>query len=308
MGEGVAGWVAQEGKSDLVPDTTLDPRWAKRVDEKSQFQTYNMITVPVKAKEKVIGVLQAINKLHGQKPDEADMNLLENLSDQVAIALENARLYEEQKQMFTETAEAMATSIEKRDPYTGGHTKRVRHLSMATAKYLDMPTGDLDWLELSAILHDIGKIGVDDSVLRKPGKLDDEEFDQMRQHPGYGFEILQHVKPLEPVIPGMRYHHERIDGKGYPENLTDKDIPLMARIIAVADTWDAMTSDRPYRKGLAVEIALEELKKCSGTQFDTAVVEAFFKAYDNGEIISQKDMDAAEGADNTSKTEEADSS
>jgi len=291
MGEGVAGWVAQEGKSDLVPDTTSDPRWASRVDEKSQFQTYNMITVPVKAKDKVIGVLQAINKLQGEKPDVADRMLLENLSDQVAIALENARLYEEQKQMFTDTAEAMAIAIDKRDPYTGGHTKRVRDLSMATARYLDLSPDSMEWLELSAILHDIGKIGVDDKILRKPEKLNEEEFAQMRQHPGYGFEILQHVKPLEQAIPGMKYHHERFDGKGYPERFSKEEIPTMARIIAVADTWDAMTSDRPYRKGLSDEIAVEELKKCSGTQFDPEVVKAFLKAYANGEIVSQHDLE-----------------
>lgn len=287
MGEGIAGWVALEGKSDLVPDTSRDPRWAKRVDQKSKFQTRNMVTVPVRAKGRIIGVLQALNKLHNKSFDVKDLHLMESLADQVAIALENARLYEEQKVMFKETAEALATAIEKRDPYTGGHTKRVRDFVMATAKYMDLTPEDREWLELAAILHDAGKIGVDDQVLRKPGRLTDDEFNQMKKHPVYGSEILQHVKPLGPAIPGMKYHHERYDGKGYPEGIADGSIPLIARIIAVSDTWDAMTSDRPYRKGLSDDIANAELIKCTGTQFDGVVVEAFLKAYRNGEIKSQ---------------------
>lgn len=287
IGEGVAGWVAQEGKSDLVPDTASDPRWASKVDEKSKFQTRNMVTVPVKAKGKTIGVLQAINKLRGKRFNKGDLFLLESLADTVAIALENARLYEEQKVMFVETAEALATAIEKRDPYTGGHTKRVRDFSMAAAKYMDLGEDTLEWLELAAILHDIGKIGVDDSVLRKPGRLDYEEFQMMKKHPVWGFEILQHIKQLEPCVPGMKFHHERYDGKGYPEGLNGLEAPLIARIISVADTWDAMTSDRPYRDGLGDKVAAKELRDCSGTQFDPAVVKAFLKAHKKGEVISQ---------------------
>jgi HD-GYP domain-containing protein (c-di-GMP phosphodiesterase class II) len=288
MGEGVAGWVAQKGQSDLVADTNLDQRWAKRVDEKSDFITTNMITVPIKTKNKVIGVLQAINKLKNKKPDQSDLKLLESLSDQVAIALENARLYEKQKEMFFETAEAMATAIEKRDPYTGGHTRRVRDFSLATGKHLGLDEESLELLEITAILHDIGKIGVDDSILRKPGKLSDEEFEKMKMHPSYGYEILNNVKQLAPAIPGMRHHHERIDGRGYPNGLKGKEIPLLARIICVADTWDAMTSNRPYRDGLSDKIAYEEFKQNKNKQFDLKVVNAFLRAYNNGEIVSQK--------------------
>jgi HD-GYP domain-containing protein (c-di-GMP phosphodiesterase class II) len=294
MGEGIAGWVAQEGKSDLVPDTSRDPRWSRKADEKSKFQTRNMVTVPVKSKGKVIGVLQALNKLHDKKFDQEDLRLLESLADQVAIALENARLYEEQKQMFKDTAEALATAIEKRDPYTGGHTKRVRDYALATAKYLSLSDEDREWLELAAILHDVGKIGVDDQILRKPGKLDDHEFAQMKRHPALGHEILAHVKPLQPAIPGVKNHHERYDGRGYPEALKDGEAHMIARIITVADTWDAMTSDRPYRKGLPDEVANEELQKFAGTQFDPAIVEAFLKAYAQGEIKRQHERGGEE--------------
>ncbi len=301
MGEGVAGWVAEKGESDLVPDTSEDPRWAKRVDQKSDFITNNMITVPIRAKNKIIGVLQAINKLYGKKPNQADLNLMENLSDQVAIALENAKLYEEQKEMFFETAEALATAIEKRDPYTGGHTKRVCEFSLAIGRHLDLSDEMLELLEITAILHDIGKIGVDDAILRKPGKLTDDEFEMMKMHTSYGYEILTNVKKLAPAIPGMRHHHERMDGKGYPLGLKGKDIPLLARIICVADTWDAMTSNRPYRKGLPDQIAYEELKENKNKQFDLKVINAFLRAYNNGEIISQQKAERIKAKKNAGK-------
>jgi HD-GYP domain-containing protein (c-di-GMP phosphodiesterase class II) len=287
IGEGIAGWVAAEGRSLLIPDCSKDPRWSSKGDKKSKFQTRNMVTVPVNAKDKVIGVLQAINKLGDRLFNEEDLRLLEALADQVAIALENARLYEEQRQTFLQTAQALAAAIEKRDIYTGGHTRRVRDYSLATAKYLTLDPADREWLELAAILHDVGKIGVDDIVLRKPGKLTDEEFAQIRAHPTIGYEIMSHIKTLAKVIPGMRHHHERPDGKGYPDGLQDGKIPFLARIIAVADVYDAMTSDRPYRKGLSDQAALDEIRKFSGAQFDETVVAAFVQAHTAGEIIGQ---------------------
>ncbi len=286
MGEGVAGWVAQHGKSDLVADTTKDDRWSSRLDEKTSFDTRNMVTVPIKIKDETFGVLQAINKLGNKKPSYDDLKLLEQLADQVAIALENARLYKEQKIMFKKTAEAIVTAIEKRDPYTGMHTIRVRDYSMATAEYLDLSIEVKEWLELAAILHDTGKIGVDDRILRKPGKLTQDEFESIKQHPDHGAEILRHIKELGPAIPGMKGHHERFDGGGYPTGTKDFEIPLIARIISVADTFDAMTSDRPYRKGMERQVALDEIKNMAGRQFDPKVVEAFLKAEQNGEIIT----------------------
>lgn len=138
---------------------------------------------------------------------------------------------------------------------------------------------ELTALRLAAILHDIGKIGVSDSVLLKPGRLTDEEFSAIKKHTEYGSEILKHIKEFKALIPGVRGHHERYDGKGYPDGLRGKDIPVSALIIAVADSFDAMTSDRPYRKGLGIETAIEELRKNSGTQFAPEMVEAFIRVY-----------------------------
>ncbi|MBF8251384.1 MAG: metal dependent phosphohydrolase [Deltaproteobacteria bacterium] len=279
IGEGIARWVAQQGEPLIVEDVQKDPRFAKKADKKSSFVTRNMICVPVRIKDKTIGVLQAINKEEGAFAQE-HLELFQMLANQVGIAIENARLMEDLRQTFYETAEALAEAIEKRDPYTGGHTKRVLTYSMAAAGYMGLSPEEMEQLKLSAILHDIGKIGVEDRVLRKQASLNDEEFGLMKTHPRMGAEIMQHVKKLKYVIPGMKYHHERFDGKGYPEGLKDVEIPLIARIISVADTFDAMTSDRPYRKGLSDEAAISELLKFSAIQFDPDVVDISLKDID----------------------------
>jgi len=283
-GEGIAGWVAQTGEPLLVPDVSRDPRHYRKADEISQFVTKNMVCVPVKAKEKVIGVLQAINKLHDLPFAKEDLDLFSALANQVAIAIENARLYEELEDTFLSTAEALAEAIEKRDPYTGGHTRRVREYSLAIAKHLPLSPQEKKSLHLAAILHDVGKIGVRDAILRKKGRLTEKEFAAMKEHPRVGAEIMAHIRQLRDVLPGIRSHQERTDGRGYPDGLRNGDIPMVARVIAVADAFDAMTTDRPYRRRRAEEEAVEEIRRCIGCQFDEAVTQAFLKAHESGEV------------------------
>jgi HD-GYP domain-containing protein (c-di-GMP phosphodiesterase class II) len=206
------------------------------------------------------------------------------LADQVAIALDNARLYQELEEVFFQTAESLADAIEKRDPYTGGHTQRVNLYSSAIARYLQLNPMERKWLKITSVLHDIGKIGIEDQLLKKPERLSSEEFDMIKRHSNMGAEIIEHIRQLREIVPGVRYHHETMDGQGYPDGLRGESIPLLAKIVAVADTYDAMTTDRPYRKALKKEAAIEELKKCSGTQFDSEVVEAFVEAHHRGEI------------------------
>ncbi len=275
-GQGIAGWVVEKGEPVIVHDVSSDPRFFKGADKKSTFVTKDLVCVPVRTRGKTLGVLQAINRREG-KFDQEDLQILSALADQVAVAIENANLYEELKEAFYGTAEALADTIEKRDPYTGGHTKRVMDYSVATGRRMGLGKKEIERLRLAAILHDIGKIGVRDDVLLKQDRLDKEELEKMNMHSAYGAEILSHIRQLGDIIPGVRGHHEKIDGTGYPDGLRGDGIPLSARIIAVADTFDAMTTDRPYRKGLSVETALGELKKHSGTQFDGGVVEAFFR-------------------------------
>jgi HD-GYP domain-containing protein (c-di-GMP phosphodiesterase class II) len=288
-GEGIAGWVVTNNQPVLIDDVKSDPRHSGRFDDRSKFQTRSMICVPMVIKNKVVGVLQAINKLGDARFSQTDLDLLISLSHEVAIAVDNARLYNELRETFYQTAQALADAIEKRDPYTGNHTRRVMHYSMAISRFMDLSEIEIENLRLAAILHDIGKIGVEDSVLRKDGELNDEEYEKIIRHPEIGVDILGHIKRLEGVIPGMKSHHERIDGTGYPEKIKDGDIPLIARIIAVADTFDAMTTDRPYRSALTDKQAMEELKRFVGTQFDRAVVNAFIKSYEKGYIAKSVD-------------------
>ena len=197
-----------------------------------------------------MGVIELINELGDEPFSKEDLDLFAALANQVAIATENARLYEEMKGTFVSTAEAVAEAIERRDPYTGNHTRRVQGYCSAIAKYLSLSPSEEEDLRLAAILHDVGKIAVKDNILQKKGRLSEREFAAMKEHPRVGAEIMAHIKQLHEVIPGIRSHQERNDGMGYPDGLKDGDIPLVARIIAVADTYDAMTTDRPYRKSL----------------------------------------------------------
>jgi HD-GYP domain-containing protein (c-di-GMP phosphodiesterase class II) len=289
MGEGIAGWVAQNNRALVIDDVKTDPRHSTRADDHSKFVTRNMICVPMSVKGNVIGVLEAINKLDHGLFSNGDLSILLSLANEVAIAVDNARLYDELRETFYQTAGALAGAIEKRDPYTGDHTRRVMRYSMAIGRRLALSPEERENLMLAAILHDIGKIGVEDSVLRKESRLDDEEYEKIAMHPQIGVDILGHIKKLGGVVPGMKSHHERYDGTGYPEHLKGNDIPLIARIIAVADTFDAMTSDRPYRKAKSDQEAIDELVNNAATQFDGDVVEAFIASYRSGEITKRVD-------------------
>jgi HD-GYP domain-containing protein (c-di-GMP phosphodiesterase class II) len=284
FGEGIAGWVAQHGRPLIVNSPEKDRRFFKGVDERTEFKTRNVICVPVKTKKKIIGVLEAINKKGKKGFDKEDLSLLISLADQVAIALDNSRLYQELEEMFFQTTDSLADAIEQRDPYTGGHTQRVTLYSQAIAKYLRLKPSERKWLKITSVLHDVGKIGIEDYILRKPARLTTKEFDTIKHHSNIGAKIIEHIRQLKEIVPGVKYHHEQINGKGYPDGLKGKEIPLLAKIIAVADTYDAMTTDRPYRKAMQKKAAVEELKRCSGKQLDREVVKAFIRAHQNGEI------------------------
>jgi HD-GYP domain-containing protein (c-di-GMP phosphodiesterase class II) len=273
-GEGIAGWVLETGEPLVIDNVRTDYRFSKSADEKSTFITRNMVCVPLKTKDRVIGVLQVINKKEDSF-DEEDRDALVSLANHVAISIDNASLYQELKEAFYCTAMALAEAIEKRDPYTGGHTKRVMDYSITIGKAMGLSKRELEYLELAAILHDVGKIGVKDDILLKEGKLTPEELAEMVRHTKYGAEILNHFRHLKDVAVGVKGHHERFDGTGYPDKLCGEEIPLIARIIAVADSFDAMTTDRPYRKAIDFKRAFEELTTHMGTQFDKKVVETF---------------------------------
>lgn len=234
------------------------------------------IRVPLTVKGTVIGVLSVGAKRPSAYTPE-DLSIVERLSDQIGVALENARLLSDIEELFIGTVRTLSEAIDAKSPWTRGHSDRVTKTALDIAREMGMNEKELKELELAGLLHDVGKIGTYESILNKPGKLTDEEMDMMRQHPGKDADILKPIKQLKGIIPAIRHHHESFDGTGYPDGLKGEDIPPLARILTVADTVDAMGADRPYRKGRSVEAIIAELKRCSGTQFDAKIVNAYFK-------------------------------
>ncbi|MEK6264810.1 MAG: HD-GYP domain-containing protein, partial [Clostridium sp.] len=186
-------------------------------------------------------------------------------------------LYIQSKSQYVETVDALMLAMEARDKYTEGHSQRVAELSTSIAKELKYNDLKIEQLNMAALLHDVGKIGIDDLILNKPGKLTTEEYDIIKTHPLIGYNILKDIKNLKIILPIIRNHHERYDGKGYPDAKGPEEISIDVFIVQLADAIDAMTTDRPYRKALNSEMVIEEVKKCSGSQFHPKVVEAYFK-------------------------------
>lgn len=190
----------------------------------------------------------------------------------------------ENNQLFLGTIRALATAIDEKDPYTRGHSVRVNKYAVIIGKYMGLSEEEIKDIHVASLLHDVGKIGIDDAILKKPSPLTDEEFSLIKQHPEKGANIMSPINQMDKIIPGMRYHHEKKGGGGYPENLKGEEIPLSARIIHVADTFDAMTTDRPYQKKMTFDQAVKRLNELKGWDCDEKVVEAFNRAYRNGEF------------------------
>lgn len=235
----------------------------------------DMVFAPLEIKGEAYGLLGVSD---GERNfSDIEIEIFCALGSQSAIAMENAGLYEKLKETFLHTAEALAEAVNSRDPYTGGHVRRVGDYSLRLACALELSEKEKEDLMLAAILHDIGKIGVDDAILRKSGLLSPDEKSIMRKHPEIGARILNFVEEMRDVTPGVRHHHESFDGSGYPDGLKGEEIPLHARIIAITDAFDALTTDRPYSKAMDNYMALKRLRESSGFQFDSFLVETFCK-------------------------------
>ncbi|MFK7992024.1 MAG: HD domain-containing phosphohydrolase [Sandaracinaceae bacterium] len=227
----------------------------------------SFVATPLSMRQRVIGFLGVVSYTHGKNFDEGQRKLLRMVGNRAAAAIENAKLYEDLKATFQQTIKGLASAIDKMDRYTAGHSERVAAYAQLLAIKLGLDEGQVEIVRQAALMHDIGKIGCVMN-LNKPGKLSQEEYEIFKMHPQYGKDILTPITFLHPLIPGVHLHHERFDGRGYPLGLEAQNIPLIARIISVADTYDAMTSDRAYRKALPHEVAVTEILRCSGSQFD----------------------------------------
>jgi response regulator RpfG family c-di-GMP phosphodiesterase len=240
---------------------------------------YSFVAVPLRIQQRMIGFISLASFTKGRKFDEGQRKLLSIIASRAAAAIENARLYEDLQATFQQTIEGLAKALDKMDRYTAGHSDRVALYATYLAVELGLSPKDVEIVRQSALMHDIGKIGCVLN-LNKPGKLTNDEYEVFKKHPTYGRDILDPIKFLHPLIPGVHLHHERWDGRGYPLKLKGGEIPLMARIIAVADTYDAMTSDRSYRRALPHEVAVAEIERCSATQFDPDIAASFTENID----------------------------
>ncbi len=236
-------------------------------------QEVDCIAVAVRSEGRLRGVVCGLRPAHQPDFGTPEVRLLQSLAAQLGLALTNADLYEDLKSFLTNTVKTLVSAIDAKDSYTAGHSERVNIVSMLLGNEMNLDLDELEALYWGSLLHDVGKIGMPESILNKPGKLDDTEIEIVKQHPSRGWEMLHAIEKLRAAADGVRLHHERWDGKGYPLGLAGADIPLIARIIAVADTFDAIISNRSYRKGQTAARALEVIEKESGTQFDPNVVE-----------------------------------
>ncbi len=262
------------GESILCHKVDEDPELAM-AQSIAEGAMSSVLCVLLRTPRKRLGVLH-LDRGPLQKPfTRDDLHLADALAANVSAGIESAQLLRKERNLFFNTITILAQAVELRDNYTGGHTARVTNYSLLLAKELDLPADQVNLIRIGTPLHDIGKIGIDDAILRKPGRLTSEEFEIMKSHTVKGAAILETIPDLVPVIPIVRSHHERWDGRGYPDELAGENIPFLARIVAVADAFDAMTSDRPYRKGMHPEVAFNELSKQKGLQFDPTCADAF---------------------------------
>jgi len=272
-GLGIAGRAFQTGETIFVTDPQQNTQYRDFIGKEEQLEPF--IAIPLKLKDKPFGVLNLHLSREKESFTDYDLKFLTLLAGETAITLENIKLYESLENFYLEMVQTLARVIDAKDSYTGDHAGRARQKARRLAEELHMPDQMLRYVEYAALLHDIGKIGIDGGILSKPGKLTTEEYDEIKKHPAIGYQILSPIHFLGPVAQMVLYHQEWFNGMGYPEGLKGEEIPLGARIVATIDAWDAMRSDRPYRKALSVDIAESELTKGAGRQFDPDVVKAF---------------------------------
>jgi HD-GYP domain-containing protein (c-di-GMP phosphodiesterase class II) len=276
--------VIEKGISVFTDDALADDRYVGGESIVRQ-RIRSVMCAPMRTTDEILGVLYVDSQM-AREFNEAELELLAAVGNQAGIALHRARLMEEVERLFFDVMKAIASLIDAKDGYTHKHSERVAQFGVRIARHLGFDADSRAVVELSGLLHDVGKIGVPDAILNKPGKLTDDEFRQMRLHPIHGARILSQIQSerVVNILPGVKYHHERWDGKGYPEGLKGEEIPLLGRVLGVADFLDALTSDRSYRKGLTLEEALNMVKDLEGQAFDPAVVKAAVTLHEQGEL------------------------
>jgi HD-GYP domain-containing protein (c-di-GMP phosphodiesterase class II) len=275
-GEGIVGKVIKTGETDFVENAgeLLPACCTAYLDQHAT----SLLTVPLQAKGNVLGAIQLMNKKNGRFFSQRNMKLVVMLAEQSALSLHNSQMYDELYKMFVSMIRMLAEALDARDPLTKGHSERVARYAWLIGKRLKLDSQMCFELYQAAILHDIGKIGIEDRILRKTTGLTDNEFELMKKHTEIGARILSAIKPnrfFQNSIDTAMLHHERMDGSGYPKQLKGEQIPLFARIVGVADAFDAMTTERTYSNGMSAKHAAAELIRCKGSLFDPNIVDIF---------------------------------
>jgi putative nucleotidyltransferase with HDIG domain len=238
---------------------------------------------PIVAHDRQIGLISTALK---NKPNQELAELITSMANNIALSIDNAKAYEHVKTSYIKTVQSLVSAIEAKDMYTESHSLRVAKYATFIAKELNMDKNDVEDIWVAGVLHDIGKIGISDSILNKKERLTNEEYQLVKQHPTIAHKIISNIGLDEGIMKAVKHHHERYDGKGYPDGLQGENIDIRAAIISVADAFDAIISERPYKKSKSMQEGIEELNSCKGTQFNPRVVEIFSKAYyKNKEVI-----------------------
>jgi putative nucleotidyltransferase with HDIG domain len=277
--------VLEHGVSSLSRDAAADERYREGDSIISQ-KIRSVLCAPVSTDDSVLGVLYADSRSMTGAFSESDLELLALIGNQAGVAIHRAQLIAQIERFFFETIRAIVATIDAKDGYTHRHSERVAAFAERMAHELGVSDDGIEAAKLSALLHDVGKIGVPESILNKPGRLTVAEFDEMKKHPVHGFKILTHIKipRFQAILPGVRNHHERWDGSGYPDGLVGANIPFLGRLLAVADVLDALNSKRSYREGLGFDKTVEYIKSSAGSHFDPEIAAAAVKLHTRGEL------------------------
>lgn len=289
-------WVIREGRPLVFNPPAREADGGSRTDPSGAIA---VLCVPLQTAEGTIGSIAVGSSDTGRRFTSDDVRLLSTIANQVTIAVGNIGLFSSVQEAYLATVRALAAAVDAKDPYTRGHSEGVAKYALMIGEQLELSADQMIALEMAAYLHDIGKIGISEDILSKPGKLTDAEMSRMRHHPLIGANILKPVAFPWPIAPVVRHHHEHYDGQGYPAGLKSDEIPLLARVLTVADAFEAMVADRPYRRGRSRQEAVLELQRCSGGQFDPRIVDAFVAALESREVLAPgpEEDEASIGAD-----------
>lgn len=289
IGSGPSRDVVMQAISDslalICEDAQLDPRFSGSDSVQSQG-IRSAMCVPVRSAAHQIGAIYVDHLSAKREFKEHELELLAAVGRQAGLAIERTRVYEDMESLFYSCVRALVTAIEAKDAYTFGHSERVASFATAIAAEMDIDEATLNAVRLGALLHDVGKIGVPETILAKPARLTDEEFEIIRSHPSRGADILGHIQNIPDVVAAVRWHHEKWNGFGYPDGLAAHDIPVTARIVSVADAFDAMTSHRSYRRNMSANEAVNELLRCAGDQFNPEICEITARLVHEGKILA----------------------